>query len=772
MAFKYIGKDLKRVDAVEKVTGEAKYTADLKFPRMLHAKILRSEYAHAKILSIDISEAEKCEGVHKVITGQNCDILFGTCIYDQPPIAVDRVRHIGDPVAAVVADTERNAELAVKKIKVEYEPLPVYINAMEAVKSDAMLIHEKNGEYFHISSALPEKGTNIFHHYKLRKGDINEGFKDAEVFVEGDFEWPLNTHAAMEPHATICRWDHDKSLNVWTTNQGPNVVCETLARIFAIPNSKVRIHVPYLGGGFGGKSDVITEPLVAYIASFLPGYTVKMVLTRKEVFGTILGRGLNGKMKIGATKDGKLTGINASLYFTDGAYADTGFNVVTVAGHNCTGPYEFENCHIDSYGVYTNTPMVGAYRGYGHPEGAFMVERLLDILARKLNMSPFELREKNFLSEGKKNSLGQTVQNYNGDVLQCMNTAKKAIFESPKPQEDDKYIYGRGVAAMMKSPKMSPNAATSVFLRFFTDGSVSVNMCGIEMGQGSRTVFTQITAEALMIPPEKITVYNEVDTQFSPWDWQTVASMLTYRGGNAIIKAAKKAIKIMKETAAEVLQCMTDDLEYNGECVYRKSNKSINIPIAQLVVGYMHPGGLTVGEVVHALGEDRIPGVVNPDPDTGMGYAAGSWTFGSQAVQLKIEKATGKVIIEHFASCFDIGQVINPHTLMGQITGGVTMGIGHALHEDLKFTPEGKMKNGVFGAYKIPTIYDIPEKQTIGFVETADVRGPFGARCIGEHPIVAVTPAILNAIQDATGHDFYKIPVTPEDILNVLKERN
>ena len=387
-------------------------------------------------------------------------------------------------------------------------------------------------------------------------------------------------------------------------------------------------------------------------------------------------------------------------------------------------------------------------------------------------MSPFELRCKNFLKEGKQNALGQTLQAYNGDVYKCLEQVKHDVFSSPKPLEDEQYLYGRGVAAMMKSPKMAPNAATTVYLRFCTDGSVNVNLSGIEMGQGSRTVFTQIAAEALMIAPERINVYKEVDTQFSPWNWQTVASMLTYRGGNAIIKAAKKAIEMFKSTAAQALKCMPDDLEYNGDYVFKKSNKDIKIPVSSLVTGYMYPDGLTIGEFVHTLGADRVPGIVEPDPETGMGNAAGSWTFGAQAAQIKIDKTTGKVIVEHFASCFDIGRVINPQMLRGQIVGGVLQGIGHALYEELKFSSDGKMKNPVFGPYKVPTVYDIPKKQSVSFIETEDVRGPFGARCIGEHPIVAVAPTILNAIQDATGHDFYNIPVKPEDILKVIKERN
>jgi CO/xanthine dehydrogenase Mo-binding subunit len=771
MGLTYVGKGINRVDAVEKVTGAATYVADIKLPRMLHAKVLRAGVPHAKILSIDTSEAESMPGVVKVVTGKNCRILFGTCLWDQPPMAFDKVRHAGEAVAAVVAQSPLQASASVKKIKVQYDPLPFVLDPIEAARKGAPIIHERNGDYKRVEYVVhPVKGTNIFHHFKLRKGDVEKGFAESDAVVEADFEFPLSNHCALEPHGAICRFLVDGSIEMWASNQAPFVLRDVLADMFDIPTAKVRVHIPYLGGGFGGKSDVCMEPLTAYIASFVPGYAVKLILSRQEVFtSSLLGRGMKGRMKIGAKRDGTLMAIEASMYFSDGAYGDTGWPVDTVAGHNCTGPYEFPHCKLDSYGVYTNSPPVGAYRGYGHPEGHFMAGRMMDILSRKLGMKPQELMRKNFLCESRKNALGQTIKKSQGDLFKCLELVDKAVFSPDKPKEDENYLYGRGVAAMMKSPKMAANASSTCQLKFGADGSVFINLAGIEMGQGCHTVFTQMAAEALKIPIEKVRMYKDVDTQFTPWEWQTVASMQTYRGGRAIVQACERAIALLKKNAAEALGCPAGEVEYDGEGCYRKGDPSTKLSVGSLARGYMFENGLTVGVPVHTTGSYRVQGVTEPDPETGMGNAAGSWTFGCQAAEIRIEKATGKIEVLHFASAFDPGRVINPTTCRGQIVGGVVQGFGAALMEKIEFKADGTIKNANFGPYKIPTIDDMPRKLTVEFVETPNEEGPWSAKPIAEHPIVAVAPTVLNAIQDATGIDFYRLPVRPADILKHIK---
>ena len=758
------------MDGYAKVTGQARYIADIKLPRMLHAQVLRPEHVHARIKSMDTSEAEKSEGVHSVVTGRDCSIFFGACgFHDQTPLALGKVRHAGEPVAVVIADSSAHARKALSKIKVDYEPLAVLLDPIEAAGNRKVLIHEDLGSYRRLSSYFPEPGTNIFHHYRLRKGSLEQGLKQADAVVEGDFDFSLSAHSALEPHGVICRWEGKDRVEIWSSSQAPFVLQQVVADMFGLPHANVRVHIPYLGGAFGGKSDVTIEPMVAYAARTVPGYAVRFVCSRKEVMtSTVLGRGMKARAKLAATKDGIFTAFQAELYFSDGAYGDAAANIVTVAGHNCVGPYAIEHCCVDSYGVYTNTPPVGAYRGYGHPEGCFVSERLVDLMARKLGMSPLDLRRKNFLCEGKMNSLGETIRDHNGNLYACLDHVEKEIFSSPKPPGNEKCFYGRGIASMMKSPKGAPNASSCCQIKFCADGSVQVNLGGIEMGQGALQAMRQIAAEALRIPPERIAVYRDVDTQHTPWEWQTVASMFTYRGGNAVLKTAARAIEILKQTAAQVLKAGADELEYNGEQVFVGTDPDRSVAVKDLARGYMHENGLTVGEVAEATAGDRLPGYAEPDPKFGMGPAGGTWTFGSQGCELRVDRQTGEVIIDRFVSSFDVGKVISPQMIRGQTVGGVVMGIGQTLMEKIEFSEDGKIKNTSWAKYKIPRIKDIPGEQKTFFVETPEKRGPYGARCVAEHPMVAVSPAILNALQDALGHDFFHVPVLPEDILKVL----
>ncbi|MGC9358526.1 MAG: xanthine dehydrogenase family protein molybdopterin-binding subunit, partial [Anaerolineae bacterium] len=531
MEFQYIGKNVVRPDAVDKVIGKANFLDDLRLPGMLYAAILRPEHAHAKILSIDTTEAEASEGVVKVVTGAGCEIRYGDNIKDLTPMAVDRVRYIGEPVAAVVAHTPQHARAALAKIKVEYEPLPVYVDALDAMADDAVLIHEDNGEIWHLPTLSPVPGTNIADYYHLTKGKGEEGFEEADVVVEGEFNYPFGSSAAIEPHGSIVWFKQDGTIEAWSSSICPFIIREDLAHAYGMPISDVRVHIPEIGGCFGYKSDITVEQTVAYIASFVPGHPVKWVASRKEDFtSTLIGHGIRTRMKLGAKKDGTFVALKTEVYHSTGAYADTGVNVTIGATHNSTGPYEFPNCDLEGYCVYTNTPAVGAYRGYGHQETQFAMERLIEMLARKLEMSSLELREKNYLGDGTINALGERMYRTNGDVHECAERVIGIIYGDEKPKEDDEYYYGRGFAALMKSPKGAPFSTKGCYMKMNHDGSVSVNMSGAEVGQGLRTVVKQVAAEALKIPPEKVHVYREIDTQFSPYEWQTIGSMFTIQG--------------------------------------------------------------------------------------------------------------------------------------------------------------------------------------------------------------------------------------------------
>ncbi|MCX5787452.1 MAG: xanthine dehydrogenase family protein molybdopterin-binding subunit [Elusimicrobia bacterium] len=770
MTLKYVGQNITRPDAVQKATGKALFLADLKLPGMLYAAILRPAYAHAKIVSIDVSEAEKEPGVVKVVTGKGCakKHVYGDNIRDQIPMADEKVRHMGEALAAVVATNPHAAKEALKKIKVQYQPLPVYVQALDAIDPKAVPIHEKAGDYWHLPCFTPKNGSNLANYYHLIKGDAEKGFQSSDVVVEGEFKYPFGSCAAIEPHGSIVWFHEDNTIEIWSSSICPFIIREEVARVYGRPESDVRVHIPEVGGCFGYKSDIVVEQTIAYIASFVPGYPVKWVATRKEDFtSTLLGHGMLIRMKIGAKKDGRLMALKTTVYHSTGAYSDTGVHVGNAAAHNSGGAYEYPNCDLETHLVYTNTPPIGAWRGYGHPEAMLAQERLIDILARKLKMDPFVLRDKNYLGPGKETALGEKLWETNGDIRKCVAIVKKAVFDKPKPKEDADYCYGRGFAAVMKSPKGAPFSSKGAYVKFNADGSVVVNCGGAEVGQGLRNVVRLVAAETLKIPPERIHVYTEIDTQFSPWEWQTIGSMFTKQGGRAVMRACLKAIEQMKQTASQALRCDVDLLEYDGEKVFLSSDPSVNVPIEKLVRGYMYENGMTVGEVVQAVADARLPRYSGYD-EKGQGSMGVSYTFGAQAAEIRIEKKTGKIIVDHFASSFDVGRVIQPQQIRGQVTGGVVMTIGAALTEEVRFDKDGKLVNPFFRTYRFPTIKDAPKRQTVEFVETPGTIGPFGARGIGEHPVIGAPPAILNAIYDATGIDFFEIPVTPEKMKRAL----
>jgi len=770
MGLQYIGKDYARPDGIPKAQGNSIYLDDIALPNMLYAAILRPEYAHAEILSIDTAEAEKMPGVVAVVTGKDCAFSYGDNIRDLFPMAVDRVRHIGEPVAAVVAESSHHALEAVQKIVVKYRPLPVYVDALDAMKEGATLIHEKNGEYWHLPAIHPIKGTNVAGHYVLKKGDFEKAEAEADVSIEEEFDYPLGSSSAIETHGAIVRFNLDGTIDCWSSSICPFLIREDLARTYDKPISDVRVRIPEVGGCFGYKSDVFIEQTVAWIASHVKGRPVKWMATRQEDFtSTLLGHGIRTKMKIVARKDGKFLGLQVRSYHTTGAAADTGINISHAATHNATGPYVFDHCDLQGYSVYTNTPPVGAYRGYGHQEAQFATERLIDMLARKMGMDPFKLREINYLLPGTRNALGEKMYVTNGVITDCVAKVKQAVYGHDKPKEDAGYYYGRGFAALMKSPKGAPHQTKGCYLKMNKDGSATVSMGGAEVGQGLRTVVKQITGEALKIAPERVNVYFEIDTLYSPYEWQTIGSMFTTMGGRAIIRAAEKVIAILKKNASYALRCDEDFIEYDGDWLYVRNDPDTRIAVKDLAQGYMHPDGMTVGEVAQATSDARLPRYAGFD-ENGQGNAGVTYTFGAQGCEIRIEKKTGKVIIDHFASSFDVGQVVNPKQIRGQVTGGVLMAIGAALYEELKFDRDGKILNPHYGTYHLPKASEAPRKSTIEFAENPDAIGPFGARALGEHPVIGVAPAILNAIQDAIGTDFTRIPVVPAQIKAAIQK--
>ncbi|MCD6310594.1 MAG: xanthine dehydrogenase family protein molybdopterin-binding subunit [Candidatus Eremiobacteraeota bacterium] len=770
MEFKYIGKSPKRTDAMEKVTGDARFVADFFYENMLYVAILRSPHPHAKIVEIDCSKAMNIPGVSMIVCGKSIEKRCGDCICDFTPLAKDKVRYVGEPVGAVLAESPEIANSAIEHIKVVYEELPFVLTAREAMKPTSPLIHEDLGDYEVLPSFNPVPGTNVYHYYRLVKGDVEQAISQADLLVEEEFSFPHLSHAQLEPHGAIARWNQTLSnLEIITSSQSPFFVRHYLARQFGLKLYSVKVEVPYVGGGFGGKSDVTIEPLVAHIARYVPGRYVKLILTREEMFyGSVLGRGAHCIIRYALTGDGIILGAIYDIAYSCGAYGDTGINIVTGCGHNASGPYNIKNIESHCRGVYTNTPYVGAFRGYGHPEGHFMTERMIDICARKLNIDPIEMRKKNLLRPGDVNALGQIITEENGDLAGCLELVEKEIFRGEKPSSPGK-IYGRAVSPLMKSPVMATNAASAAIVKINEDATANILVSGTEIGQGANTALSQIAAEILEFPLENIYLVPPRNTDFSPYEWQTVASTTTWKVGNAIIRACRDAISQFKKVAGEVFSCKPQEVIYSNMTFTKKGDPASSISIKDLCSGYKYPDGHTIGGPVIGYGYFMPEGLTYPDKETGQGNCAAEWTFGAQGVEISIDKLTGEITVHRMATAMDVGKVINPDLARAQVVGAMVQGIGGALSETIVYNSKGKIRNAAFTDYKIPAFEDVEKTEFIvKFLENPQEGGPFGARPLAEHGIVSVAPVIINAIRDAIGVDFHELPVTCDDILTAI----
>jgi carbon-monoxide dehydrogenase large subunit len=736
---------------------------------MNHARALRSAYAHARIRRINVSGALAAPGVKAVVTGADCPDRIGHAIRDQYPIARDKVRYWGEPIAVVIASTMEAAEAALPLIDVEYEVLPLVLHPRSAAHEDAPIIHEGLAEYQRDHQIHPIPGSNICHHYQLARGDAEAAFATAHLVVENEYWVPWIAHAQLEPHGAIAVWD-GAGFTIWSSSQSPFFIRETISDLFDVSPAKVRVVIPYVGGGFGGKSDVTIEPLLAIAARAVPGTPVQLLLTREEMFyGTVVGRGAWGYIRTAVAEDGMLLAEEADLYFSSGGYADYSVWIAQGGGHNATGPYHVPSLRLNSHSVYTNTPPTGAYRGYGHPEVHWMVERQMDQIARKLGIDPAELRLKNLLLPGKVNALGQVMQSYNGRADLCLDAVCKAL-GSKSPPTGPRRARGHGIACFMKSPVMRTNAQSGAIIRFNEDGSATVYTGAVEIGQGANTVLSQIAAEALSLPMDMIHYSPHVDTDFSPHEWQTVASHTTWAVGSAVRLAASDALNQIKQAASEVLGTPVENLETAGGRVYPKGQRERGFPYAAFATGYRRLDGSAVNPPVMGRGTFVPKGLTFPDPGTGQGNMAASWTFGCQGADVEIDLDTGKIHVLRLISAQDAGRILNPDAARGQVEGAMVQALGAILTEKLHFGPDGRIQNGSLTDYRIPTSVDVPHMEVV-FIETADVTGPYGARGLGEHGIVAIPAAVANAVSDAVGIEFVEIPITSSMVVEALEDR-
>ncbi len=762
-----------RVDGLEKVTGAALYTGDLKFPRMLHAHVVRSPHAHAIVRSVNVEKAKAVPGVRAVVTGRDFPLHTGIYLKDQTIFAIDRVRFVGDPVAAVAAETPEAAMEAASLVEVDYEPLPAVLSVLDGIKEGAPLVHPDMDKYTVESWITPKPGTNICNHLKVRKGDYEGALKKCKHVIENTFTVPQVQHVPMEPHIVVARVDQSGRVEVHTSAQSPFTVRHLLCACFGLSHGDVEVIVPTVGGGFGGKAGINIEPIAVALAMRTNGRPVKFAVTRSEEFyATVVRQGLTATLVSGVDESGRIQAQKLHYLWDCGGYGGYGVNVVRAAGYTCGGSYSFPNVQGDSIGVYTNRPVGSAYRGFGMQEIHWALEQQMDRVAHELGIDPVEFRLINCLKPGRTTVTGQVLEEGSGRIDLCIEEVKKAM----GPRGDKVPFKGRGVACAVKAPAMPNNAASSVLLKFAEDETLEILISGTDMGQGLATVSAQYAAEVLRLPMDKIRVRMRPRTDLSPYDWQTVASRQTFATGNAVLKAAEDCKRQLIDMAAEAWGISADDAQsrlYLEDCKVHDRESGRALTYESLVMGYQFSDGHTIGGPV-ASAKSFVPeGLLFLDPETSQcSKPVATWTFGTQGVDITVDPDTGAVTIDRLVACYDVGQVVNSGMIRGQAFGGMVQGVGTGTMEELVLDPvTGAPKNASFMDYKIPTALDIPTEMEASFVETPQPDGPLGARGVGEHTMIPTPAAIANALYDACGIRLDSMPITAEKVLAALKAK-
>lgn len=765
-----VGTDVLRVDGLEKVTGAAVYTADLKFPRMLHGYVLRSPHPHARIRDIRIDAARRAPGVAAVVSGRDYPFHVGIYLKDQTVFATDRVRYVGDPVAAVAAETFEEARAAARLIEVDYEPLPPVYDVEQALAEGSPLVHPDLGRYECVPWITPRAGTNECNHLKVRKGDYEGALKRCAHVFENTFEVPQVQHVPLETHVSVARVDAAGHVELHTSAQSPFTVRHLLCACFKIPHADVRVVVPSVGGGFGGKAGINLEPIATALALNTRGRAVRVSVDRSEEFyATVVRQGLRATLVTGVDQEGKVQAQKMLYLWNCGAYGGYGVNVVRSAGYTCGGAYEFPNVWGDSVGVYTNRPVGSAYRGFGMQEIHWALEQQMDMVAHAIGMDPVEFRLKNCLGPGKSTVTGQILDEHSGRVDLCI---EKVDAELGIRGEKRAPLHGKGLACAVKAPAMPNNAASSVVMKFAEDEMLEILISGIDYGQGLMTVAAQFAAEALSLPVSMIRVHGKPDTNLSPYDWQTVASRQTWATGNAVLKAADMIKEQLFKMASEVLGAPADRLQLvDRKVIDPVTGKALGL--GELVMGYQYPDGHTIGGPVAAAATFVPEGLLFLDPETSQSAKpVAKWTFGAQGVELTVDPDTGQYHIERIVACYDVGRVVNPGLIRGQTYGGIVQGLGTGMMEELVLDPAtGRIRNASFMDYKIPSTLDVPSRMECHYVETPQKDGPMGARGIGEHTMIPTPAAIADALYDACGIRILDMPITAEKVLAALRAK-
>lgn len=752
-ALREVGISRPRKDAREKLSGEAQFVGDMEMAGMLHGKVLRSPHAHALVRSIDPTAALERDGVVAVLTGADlADIepYYGHAIKDRPIVALDRVRFVGEPVAAVAAIDEATAEAALRSIEVEYEQLPVLDTIEKALAPEAPRLHQRQPKVglFHGLGELGEGQGNVCYRHVISAGNVEETRTRAAISFEGSYTFPAVYQYAMETHATIAHY-HGDGVTLWANCQHPFLVQAEIADLFELEIGSVRIVVPYLGGGFGSKSYTKMEPLTVALAR-KAGRPVRIVNAVDESMVTSRRHGMRCWMRTTAAADGTLLTREVEFSMDTGAYADNGPRVTATAADAAPGPYRFEAVEVDAGCVYCNTPPSGSYRAFGATHLQWIGESQLDEIARRAGIDRLEVRQRNLVRTGEPVRPDGSGKPLDADLIGDVERAALGVgWDQPR-----RPWVGRGVSVGLLAAGAHPVSRASV--RLCSDGSADVYVGTTEMGQGPRTVMSQIAAEEIGVPSERVRVHG-ADTRFTPYDRSTGASRSTTIAGLAVKRAATAVADRLRETAGELWEVSPEEIELtDGRATVGQDEISYPDLIARRF-------GFRGGEIIEG-GEVRPSG-----GDTGS-YAEGPhfWEVCIAGAEVEIDPETGIVTVLRTSTIADVGKAINPQLVERQDEGATLQGIGNALFEEMRFV-DGRIANDSLLEYRIPRIADLPREMTSIIVENEDGPGPYGAKGCGEGAFAAVPAAIVCALADA-GVPMNELPLTPERVWRRIQE--